>query len=87
MVADTFTTINGKKGYIKPDGSLAKSEWIELKNRWIYAKDDSTLAVNEFYEITNPTYGKEMYYFGKDCYMFTGTLTLKTNSRGALSIQ
>ena len=87
MVADTFTTINGKKGYIKPDGSLAKSEWIQIKNRWIYAKDDSTLAVNELYEIVSPTHGKEMYYFDKDCYMFTGVLTLKTNSRGALSIQ
>ena len=71
--------------YLKSSGTAAKNEWVELKNTWYYAKENGQLAKNELIFIESPTHGKELYYFDADYRMFTGTLTLTTNSRGALT--
>lgn len=85
LVTSTFVDLKtGKKGYIKSDGCLAKKEWIEDNRRWIYAKQDSSLAQNEFLIIYNETYGNELFYFGDDYYLRAGKFELETNERGAL---
>lgn len=73
--------------YLKSSGTVAKKEWVELKNTWYYAKENGELARNEFIFIESPAYGKELYCFDNDYRMVTGTITLTSNSRGALILK
>lgn len=85
MRSNELIEIKGVMMYLKSSGTVAKKEWVELKNTWYYAKENGQLARNEFIFIESPAYGKELYCFDNDYRMVTGTITLTSNSRGALT--
>ena len=87
MRSNELMEIKGVMMYLKSSGTVAKKEWVELKNTWYYAKENGELARNEFIFIESPAYGKELYCFDNDYRMVTGTITLTSNSRGALILK